>query len=998
MPRENYYIMVGLDPDRDTTWDAIAPKLSAKRNEWSQQSISHPTRKNEFKQKLDEYPNIERVLKDDGTRKQEADEARVLIRERDAAALADLEDKVRVTASKGYLTSQDVKALIAQGQGRWREPDVSGLATKLKIPIQDRAPGRTEPIGPRIDNVEPIERNLKFLKSADLYEFLGATRTASARMLKDLADRKYQEQRNLPKSPEVTATQELIGHCLKLFESESERTRYDNTLKWLELAEIRRLAEMAGTGEGKIAAGVTEELIRRGKKEGLAQDVVVAAVREVADRRKWLVEVPMGGVVETLTQRCGWCRELATATAAHCPNSSCGRPLKHECPSCKTQNPTDARTCLNSKCSFAIGDMPFAERTLRDAKGLIQSDPVRAKSQLREALTFWPGHPEAVRLLGEITRREQEIEQYVAAVEAARREKAYYVAVRSAVEALAREAPNHPRLAEYRKELSDVITSADALVLAARALEQMGKSDDAIDAYEKALHVCSDHPEAKSGLSRCPPDPPSLPACRATAAGVTISWKANPSRRPVTFRVVRKIGSQPSRVGDGDPLGQPPVSPFTDQTAEPGQSYYYGVFADRGGIPSTRPAVVGPVVRVAEVTGLRPKIVGDGRVELEWKAPKNLRRVEIWRQAQSEPKIGEGERVTNISDEWALDQRVTNGIPYGYRVVAVFAGPDGKELASEGSTCMATPVAPPKPITDLKVYRIGGGLFEVSWSRPTTGDVRIYQIADPRDRRPRTNQVLATADLDQLGKRVELASATTARGQLQQATELHLLPVTILGQVAVLGQLVSTNWVDDVDELKAWPDGTRLRATWRFPDGFDHAVVAFRTDRYPERPDDPGAKIIHWTRDQSRLDGGFQCPLPQAEQVFLTVYSVINRNGQPQFSAGKQQNVPVTLRRRVRYRVVAEKKMMLATGRWLVVLEPDGPVQLPALVLVARDDGYPLSPTDGRHSFPVPPQSAAPGSPIRHMVSPPPNLDVRNTRLFPVALGEAGWLELVRES
>jgi tetratricopeptide (TPR) repeat protein len=998
MARENYFLMLGLDPDRENSWPLIEPKILVKRNEWSQQSILHPTRKIEFKHKLDEVPNIERLLKDEAARNQEADEARTLLKERRAKGLADLEDRARLTSAKGYLTPQDVKALVAQGGGRWNQADVDALAARLKIPIQALAPKSDEPEPPRIPDPEPIQRNLRFLGKPDLYEFLGAPYTTSARVLKDLADRKYQEQRNLPKSPEVTANQELIGQCLSLFANEAQRARYDNTLKWLELEEIRRLAENAGTGEGKISAKVTEELIRRGKKENIASEKVIAAVREVADRRKWLVEVSVGGPVEFLTQRCGRCKNVDPTAATHC--SICRWPLKVECPVDKTVNPSDAAAC--AKCAFAIGDMPQAERLVRDAKGLSQADPSKARALLNEALVFWPGQPEAVRLLADLARRDadlarrdQEVRRFVEAVEVLCRQKKF-MAARTEIVNLEQNAPGHPRLAELRKEIGDASTAAEALVRKARALEQQGKLDDAIDAYAEALEFVKDHPEAQAGMSRCPPDPPSLPAFKATSAGVTILWKASPSRGRVTYLIVRKSGSQPTRTTDGDDLARPTVSPFTDQAAEPGQSYYYAVFAERGGVASARPVVVGPVVRTAEVSGLRAT-VGDGKVELHWSRPKNLRAVEVWRLPGAEPKAGEGTRLTSVQGESALDQGLTNGTSYGYRVVALFNHPDGRPRASEGVTCLASPVAPPKAITDLKVYRIGNDMFEASWGRLPVGDVRIYRIANPAALRPRVNQAVSTGEADKLGDRVPSAGATLARGQLQHSNELHLLPITVLGQSAVFGQMVSTNWVDDVEQLEAWADGGSLRASWEFPNGFDLALIAYRPDRAPEGPDDPHAKGIRWTRNQSNLNGGFQCPAPSVDRVFLTVYTMVNREGRIHYSMGKSVEVAVNARRRARYRVVPEKKLFLGTGRWNILITTDGPTFLPKLVLVTKPDGYPLSSADGRTVLTLPATDLGDTCQLQTSFIPPLGFIARNARLFP-ADDQGGWLELIKDA
>ena len=83
--RENYYLLLGLDPDRDTTWAAIEPVLKRKRSEWS---MPHPTRGLEYQRNRKSLPDMKRVLWDEALRREEADQARKLLR--DAAPKSEL--------------------------------------------------------------------------------------------------------------------------------------------------------------------------------------------------------------------------------------------------------------------------------------------------------------------------------------------------------------------------------------------------------------------------------------------------------------------------------------------------------------------------------------------------------------------------------------------------------------------------------------------------------------------------------------------------------------------------------------------------------------------------------------------------------------------------------------------------------------------------------------------------------------------------------------------
>ncbi len=996
MTRENYYLLLGLDPDKDTSWAVIEPKFKKKRDLWSQQSIVAPdgVKRATYKGYLRLADDMKRVLQDDALRKQEADEARGLIAKAKADDMAKLDELVRLIGAKGHLTPDDVKSLVKTGAGKWTEADARAAAARASVPVQAKSGTVDTPeerLDPSID--ESITKCLQFLNkdgkgATNLYEFLEVPRSAStAALLKKTNDESAELHKNAVKDETVNIRQKLLGHCLDAFKTDKDREKYDNTLRWCKLAEIRKLAEQVGEGEGLLSATLTAELILRGKKEGLSQARVEDAVREVAAKRKWMVEKPGANAVPANLQRCGFCHTVALPEKTHCPDVNCGRPLKIACPKCSTLAPSDARAC--GKCSFAIGDMPLAASLIRSAKGAMATDPVAARAALAQALIFHPNHPEAKELLGQLNDREKDARRQLEAIDRLCLDRKY-VAARTRIEEFAINFPGDASLPGLRKEAADALAAAAAHVQRAKALQASGKTDDAIDAFTDAVGICADFKDAADGLSRCPPEAATGAAATPLPTGVTLKWAVSPSRGKLLYLVVRKAGSQPTGSGDGDVVGRVATTMLTDDKPEPGKLYYYAVFAERGGVCAARPAVAGPVVRLAEVTGLR-SVVGDGKVELQWQAPPNARRVEVWRQPLIVPSRGTGIQLNAVYGSTATDTGLVNGAPYGYRVVVAFGGPDGKDLYSDGIGLVATPVAPPLPATGLKVGRTAPGAFEVTWDPPKTGEVRVYRVADPHAIAYRPGEQVPIADLDRIGKRVPAAGPNAARDRLENMDALHVLPVTVLGQAAVAGTLVTENWVDDVERLRAWADSEAVRATWDFPTGFDTTVVLTRTDRFPDGPEDVGAHRTTWTRDQARLNGGFRLTAPDADRVFLVVYIQVNRDGRWQYSAGSRAEVAVGARRRVRYSF----RKRFWSGAWELVLTPDGPTTLPELLLIASPDGFPLSPGHGQEIDRVESTDTDPSHPVVFEFKPPPWFNTRNARVFPWAEDDNQWLELI---
>ena len=116
--------------------------------------------------------------------------------------------------------------------------------------------------------------------------------------------------------------------------------------------------------------------------------------------------------------------------------------------------------------------------------------------------------------------------------------------------------------------------------------------------------------------------------------------------------------------------------------------------------------MAGPVLRVAEVEKLTAT-TGNGCVSLTWRAPQRAQRTEVWRKERGIPQSrGDGQKLTALSLGSANDSHLRNGMTYGYRVVAMFAGPDGQPVYSDGVTVTAVPNEPPEPIKAVEVPKL----------------------------------------------------------------------------------------------------------------------------------------------------------------------------------------------------------------------------------------------------------------------------------------------------
>jgi predicted RNA-binding Zn-ribbon protein involved in translation (DUF1610 family) len=999
MVRENAYILLGLDPDTHTTWVDIEPVFKRKKTEWA---MPHPTHKLRNQQYRSWQPELERVLKDDDLRKQEADEARTILLKQRAAAAAELDQVLRITGAKGYLTDDDIRSILASSGRRWTEQQIRDVAGQLNLKIQAARPKATV-AKPRLDQgtEDAIASALTLLGMADLYALLGLSASISTRELLRAADTEYQKIRTHSDRtrPDVNARQELLGHCMTLFSSESEREKYDNSLAWQRMKEIEKLTEAAGAGEGRIPAQVTDELLKQGKKLGLSQEDVTTVITDVASRKRWPLEVPSVASSESLV-RCSACGELSASRDKAC--SACGTPFQIACPQCGTSNPTGATHCSSGSCRFEVGNMPLAERLLRSARALQTDDPANALRLVMEALTYWPGHPEAIALKAEFDRVTAETQKSLEEIHRWIRAREFETARRS-LDAFSSRVPNHPDIPRLEQDVNTALTEAAGHVARGRSLHSASQMDDAFDAFDAAMGVCADHQEARDWLLRCTPLPPTDLKGLATTNGIALAWRPSPSRGQIQYLVVRKVGSHPTNPSDGDQVGTTSSSPLTDNSARSGTSYYYAVFSERSGSRSHQAATVGPLIRIADVSDFKVQ-VDDRQVCLEWTPPFGVRSIEVWRQVDQEPaERGDGIRVACTLNS-AIDSNLANGCSYGYRVIAVFNGPEGTPLATNGVTSLVTPTALPPPVTDLDV-QIHGDEFQASWTRPATGLVQIFRLKSGTTYLP--GEVISMTNVHTLGQPLPTSGVSTIRGSVAGETEVHLFPVTVVGSAYVAGTGVSRTWVPEMAGVSVSNRAEGLTVSWKWPAGIVAALVVARKDSYPDAPDDSRAACqTRVTIDQYRAAGGcVTLSVTSVGKLFVTVFGAVNRNGTWDYAPGRDSGCRTEViargNRTIRYTVHAKGSYFgFAKAReYAVGIVSDGPVELPELLVVSMPHGLPVKPSDGTVLLRTSPTTVTPDRPVEIGGIKPPAWKVtnQNTTLFHAHDIDGKWLELLRD-
>jgi tetratricopeptide (TPR) repeat protein len=938
MQRENFFLLLELDDTVDD-WTVIEAHVLERKRVWSKdRSQGNPKARRRAERGLGLLAEIETVLKDPESRRQEAREARKLRQQEQQTKLKELD---------GSCDELTVKTLEKQFAGVFSAAEIAQRLRAAGIEIRGAEAPVERPIKDQIDKVTAgnIRRNLDHLGVADLYAFLELVPHSSCRALTDRAEEIYKENQRLGrKDADAAAGNELAGFCKTLFQGEREKARYDSYLVVEAMEGLRNNLDLAGS-DNFINRHELEELVKQARQRGVPAEDARAYVEGYAAKRKWGVDRDATPIKEL--RQCGYCLAFSPPEAATC--GLCGEPLEIACPRCGARNLTQNAACTS--CGCHIGDAPLVKGLYKEGqRHALDGRIEEALHAFDKALLYWPDWPPAVSARAEVRQRQETRETDLRALEILLRERR----LTAALAALDRFGRQHGGTSPERwtQQIRDGIATAEAAFRRGESLRREGRLEIALDAWDEAITACADFAPALQAMAASPPPPPSALAVEPLAAGFRLRWRPAGSRRSVTYRVRRKTGGMPQASDDGELVGEVATESIDDVTVPVGQAVFYSVFTLRGGA-SPAGAASGPHLRTAEVADLAA-MAGDREVTLSWTPPPGFRRVAVFRAAQDAPQAGAGTTLTTAGTS-AHDSGLENGVRYGYRVVALFADParpDG-EVASAGTVVFATPVAPPPPVTDLRAARDGRSVM-LSWTPIPGVQVQVRQNAKQPACAP--GHIFAVSQLDRFGHPIASASPGSAQVTLETQGQVFFVPFSVTSSTAVAGRAVEVVHLDSVNDLVARRAGGGILLTWSWPAGVDEAAVCYAHDRYPEdplRPEQGVATTV--TRREYERDGGWL--LRRAERA-PHYFSVFARAGDDLYAPPARTLESLGQGLSVAYRVVVTKRLLRRAVEdariELTCRETGNGFALPALLVVGKPRQVPLSPRDGELLTEVP--------------------------------------------
>jgi hypothetical protein len=890
---------------------------------------------------LNDVDSSRRILTNQELREKQREIVREDRRRRAEAGFASLDKSLELVAGKGYITSSEKKTLIE----RFTREGISekDIVDRIRVPVKEiERPPKTEGLPKMVR--DQIRSSLGALGKRNLYEFLGIPSPSPKEKIIESHRLREAEWRQKPAGHLKAAAQTLLG-IIQTHLINGDPARYEDALVMEALEALRPEVKLAAISK-RITRDVFQKLVFRAMEQGVFESRAGDYILSLAEEFGASVEWTQGE--ETIN--CAQCLTAFPRKSSLERCGVCGDPLWIKCPKCSKRIPARDQAC--GDCGFVVANLREVEFLIALAqKSLRDNDLTTADLKTQEALRLWPGHPELAALLAQIKSYRDEIERSHQRLSEALAGQRLFEA-RSVCATLISKAPDYKGhdgkdARQWRAEIERWIKEAEDRVAEARKHESGGRTEDAAVAFQEALHLAADAEEARKGLLRCPPQPPSNVRVTLGDDQILVEWLSSSSAGDIEYLVVAKRDSATVAPEDGQRLALVRDCSWRDKTQAAGAVVCYAVFAERGGARS-RPSVSKPLLVAREVEEFALE-VKDGIVQGSWRLSAPEGRVRIFRKEGAPPAGREGEEIKPASANHFIDRAARLGRIYYYRALVEYHDRDGMQVFTSGRVVSVRPEAPPQPLDRFEIAAERNGI-RFSWQPTASGAVMIYRT-DERPQWAFGEQILARhlsvfgAPLSVVGDRQALDPSPPSQ------SPVYYVAVTVSGDTAIVGASQSYVDIKGVSELSADDFDHYLQLKWKWPEGCRWAIVAWRPDAYPQDARDSKAEKRRITKGEYERNGGFRIENPMSRPYRFVVFAAKEVEGETIYSMGLGSGARGELRVNQRIQVeysIRRPTLFSFSKRYKLILKASQDVpMLPDLALVARPgDLQPMSVDD----------------------------------------------------
>lgn len=947
--------LVGNSDNDQAVIAVIQSALKAKEAQWSKESNTASSKAEVAKINMERSKNALKNLSTQADRKACWEEAKQLVE-------TEINKTLKIFLIRGYLVDSNFDAIIKKIKdtlGVTLERKDIELFTKnveVRKASKTNVPSGKE-LKPEGINETKYKNNngkLQTLGYSSLYDLLAKKRKVTkikstpTDMWRQWAD---EDNKALPNksSEEVSFQHDLLNFCItSVFDSEKSRQDYDNYLAYKDLKSKLDDIKLAYASDKNSPQPLDNASANQFIKEMLQ----IASQHNMQLTRKDMVEyilfmcakakIPYNPPELSQSEEksvayyyCPWCGVVINENDVAC--ASCGGKIKVTCVKCGASNRADDKFCSN--CGKNYADLQKATALCAAAENelsYLRFDKVELL--LDSAQSLWKDLEDIDKTRIELHRQQKLIGTQMNELNDAIKKKQFMRAQRTYVDIRKQYAQYND--AEIEEKIKDSISQAQAILSSNGGLNNL---TTALRAYE----VCSDYTGLATAFAK------NTPQATGTISVISntlthennVTWQ--PSRTtPVIYVLVKKKGSAPISIDDGDIIARTSSTSFTDTNVESASEYYYAVAATCGPMSSSL-IVSKKIVNYFDVTSPRVSPSNES-LQITWsKQPANSS-IEVWRNENHTPQSpGDGIKVANVVNGGLLDSNLLNNTTYYYTIYAVYQASDGTTKYSRGVSCSGTPITPPEPIDFMIPQLQKDRSFTLQWNKPSTGESKFYYT----NTAPKFSMEDSIPESELSAKAMPLSVKINGDGKgtftLPDDNVYYIIAATVKNGTALVGATATVSSKEAVTINKITASNTNAFVIFDWPNGSEHVALAWRGDRFPIEPFEKGnsRKIVN--QKTYNLKKGITVDgLSSADTYYFSLFAELGSGDSASYSAGSNKTFSFGKIGKATYYIDVTKSLFAGIRSAKLIIESNCP--LPETELRIQKAGVPVFRTQGK--------------------------------------------------
>ncbi|MBZ0263152.1 fibronectin type III domain-containing protein [bacterium] len=505
-------------------------------------------------------------------------------------------------------------------------------------------------------------------------------------------------------------------------------------------------------------------------------------------------------------------------------------------------------------------------------------------------------------------------------------------------------------LSEWSKYLTSTLNEISVKLARASKVESVNP-DEAFDLYSTILSICIDCKDAKNGLKRCPPNPPSdVTPVRITDEEFEVSWLASHSIGEISYHIVRKEGSPPTSEKDGRVIAKTKSLRVRDTVGLiAGVSYYYSVIAIRESVPSAPATTTEAIVPIREIKNIEIK-GSDGKVEATWSAPDKCTGIKVVRNTRKPLHIADGVNVPAAKQKFS-DSKVINGAVYYYLIVCEYTDCSGRIILSNGVSASAKPNYLPS-ITDKLSLDVSDNKVLLRWNEIDRG--KLYLIQSDSGFPYRKDELFPSSLISSIGK--QLGDTRLRNWASLKNLEPGLYYIGIVTEYdgfARMGPFVAFEKIGDIKDVSTSETDKDLYIRWEWPTGCKRVSVRFSEFDLSETYDTATRHLVISNREY-HMKGGLKLPLKGFKELFIELRqgSAIDNPDVKSLNDLLPTKIHWISESKIKtilfWRVFVKQKLFSNKFEYQIIIHSKNITYIPDILVVCRNKYMPTKISDGK--------------------------------------------------